>query len=1389
MAIIARGQITVRVSSDTYSVYQSVDKMGISCDYTGKVISTLALNSVISVRSGETPIENFNIGVITKPAGFSSITINQTSKTITYSIIEGDVTLNDSGIVDIPIIINGQTFHTSFGWYKIKAGTPGIPGKDSNLMDWVADWNSGRTVIDSQTIITPKIFAGIKNANNTITGIAIGKFPLSTINTSGTVSTEIINGIYGFTNGKKTFTIDATGNVQLGNDNEFIKYDAISGKIKFGSAVSLAWIGATYIDSNGIFTGTLSANTVNAININAAQIVSGTINAARIDVNSLKASLLTAGNIEALTLNVVRGKIGGWTIDTNSIFLGAKNNTSGSYTTGAGAITIGDNGIRGLKWRLDANGAGALAGGNISWDSTGNVTFSSTVSLNWTNIANTAAAQGKLYIRGTALNHNANRIVQLGSNIIVNGTGRGFNLSVINRNTLAIISNRTYDVYGNEDNCNALASDLNSLASDKIIIVTSYDAIHINASLNTALQRCGGSDNLIADARVPYALIGIPTIGKNNGLLSMYTTEASDPYAEISTVIINGTPQGININGKRNTYINGNGIYTGSITASQINTGTMSADRIATGSITAAKLDATSIKTSIINVDYINGLACTFSRGQIGGWMIGANALTNTHIALDNANKRVVVYGANSGPTNGQRVQLFYNSDSDFGLFATDTSGNCVTRLGSANQIAGWNITISQIYKNNVYLNSDGSIVNSSRWKLNNDGSGQIANGAISWNAAGIVTFSSAVSLNWANAATNALNSAKSYADIKKSEAINAASADATNKANAAKELASAMAFGKMLYRDPTFWNGNNGINVYNNSANGTVTITRTSDSNAPNDSKQILLIKNTGTSSPLCGGFYFGTGTSYKKVFITRILAKIPTGRSITYHSNAIGSGGSQKWLTPTDGTGEWCEYICKVSCGTENFSSTNFFAITGNVGTVNAPVQWWVAYATVFDITSTEKYPTTIDGNGIYTSTLNANQITAGSISADRIATGSLNGDKIAARTITATQIKASAITAYEIAGSTITAAEIASRTITASTIASSTITAYEIAGSTITAAEIASRTITASKIATGTITATEINVGSIQASVVTASAVNGLTCNFQKGKVGGFTLNDHALYSINATAGHTIGIQNNGYMYNCNSSTNTDYWALNTDGSAMFGTGKIKFEADGSGYVANQNIKWDGNGNVTMTGTITATAGKIGNFNISGGKLINSTTTASIEFSGLSGSSLYLNTTGSLISIRSDVNKTGIYIQTYSAGAKGIFVVANAGSTYALETYGPMQMGQRSGERWCVPGVLYVGCKYSSGYNNYYRKIWGDGMTISSFSHIGSGKYKVYHNLGHTDYTVIGMLWSTTTYYGYFRLLERTTSYFVIQNVGSSGNPDQAPFDFIVMGRNKW
>lgn len=1359
--MVAKGQVTLTTLKDAYHISQSVGEYIFPALSDGTVASAVTVVSTIEVKQGNNNYTGFTIGAVSKPAGFSAVTVDNGKKTITYSVAAHTTALAEHGSLRVPVLIEGVTYYLSFQWAKAKSGATGSPGRDANLLDWVNEWNSNKTLIDGSTVITPKLFSGVKNSDGTVTGTAIGCFAIRSKSPSGEVVNETVDGIYGFKDGNKTFFIDNGGNARLGRGDQFIKYDVSTGRVVFGAGVSLNWVGATFIDRDGVFTGMLSANTVNTLQLDASRITSGTIAATRIDVNALKASLITAGNIEALSLDVTKGKVGGWTIDGDSIYRGTKNNTAGGFTEASGSITFGSGGLRGYKWRLDATGAGAIAGGNISWDASGNVMFASSVSLNWTNAANAAASQGKLYVRGTGLNHNANRLVQVAGNTVLNTGGRGLNLLVINRSTLAVVSNKTYDVYANDANCNSLATDLDALGSDKIVVLTSYDAIRINATLNSAIQRCGGSDCLITDARMPYALIGIPAIGKNNGLLSVFGVEAADPYAELSTMIINGIPQGVCVDGKRNSYINGSGIYTGNIVASQITAGTISADRIATGSINASKLDAASIKASIINVGYISGLSCTFVQGKIGGWVIGTNALTNTHIALDNGNKRVVVYGANSGVSSGQRVQLYYNNDTDFGLYATDVSGNCVTRLGSSNQIAGWIFNTTQIYKNNVQLGNDGTINNGTKWVFRNDGSGQIANGNIIWNASGVVSFSSSVSLNWINAinavqigGNNLLNNSGEWRGagwnggftsngggytIDSSVTFNGTSTLKTDVGTGLVhsswlklETNVEYTYSAMVKCDKSIsGNGNTPLHYWsglNNQNQGKLTVVKFDTSVIANVWKCIYVtFKLTGDGNSFRPFFYRGSNES---TFYHIAYFKLERGNKPTDWSQSVSDAN-------------------KLSSDAQN---------TAN-GVVNA--------------LGGSSYPklTKIDSTGIYTGILSASQITAGIISADRIAANSLNGNKISARTITADRV----------VSATITANEIASRTITAGNIKADTITA----------AEIATRTITAAKIASGTITANEVNVGSIQASVVTAAAVNGLICTFNKGKIGGFSINNTAIYSMGITAGHNIGIHSDGYMHNCNSSnTSIDYWALNPDGGAIFGTGKIKFNADGSGYVANQNIKWDTVGNVAINGTITAISGKIAGFTISGNKLINTAADSSIEFSSMIGSaSLYINSSTSLISVRADSSRTGISIQTYATGARGISIIANAGSKYAIESYGPIQLGQRSGERWCVPGVLYVGSKYSTGFNNYYRKIWGDGVSISSFSHIGDGKYRVYHNLRHTDYTVMAILWSSTVYFGFFRLLEKTSSYFVIQNVGSEGMPDAGAFDFVIMGRNAW
>ena len=116
--------------------------------------------------------------------------------------------------------------------------------------------------------------------------------------------------------------------------------------------------------------------------------------------------------------------------------------------------------------------------------------------------------------------------------------------------------------------------------------------------------------------------------------------------------------------------------------------------------------------------------------------------------------------------------------------------------------------------------------------------------------------------------------------------------------------------------------------------------------------SQYVLEIKtSTGATSPGLGGFYFGTPTAANKEFVVFFHAKIPTGYSLFFQSNATGTGGSatRKWLTDNKGTGVWTWYAHYIRCGSSgDFSTTNFFNLDGG----SKPVTWQIDTASVFDI-----------------------------------------------------------------------------------------------------------------------------------------------------------------------------------------------------------------------------------------------------------------------------------------------------------------------------------------------------------------------------------------------------------------------------------------------------
>lgn len=160
---------------------------------------------------------------------------------------------------------------------------------------------------------------------------------------------------------------------------------------------------------------------------------------------------------------------------------------------------------------------------------------------------------------------------------------------------------------------------------------------------------------------------------------------------------------------------------------------------------------------------------------------------------------------------------------------------------------------------------------------------------------------------------------------------------------------------GYPVYNDPEFASGANGVLVYNNASNGTVTHAIVSDASSGNSSGKVLKITHTGSGSPGFGGFVQYISSRANAIFIQIFRAKIPTGRNVATTSNSMGDNYKDEWLTPTAGTGRWEWYARRVICGASGTFSTggHVYIKDGAAPTASSPLVWYLSYCNVIDIT----------------------------------------------------------------------------------------------------------------------------------------------------------------------------------------------------------------------------------------------------------------------------------------------------------------------------------------------------------------------------------------------------------------------------------------------------
>lgn len=877
--LLARGYITIAAVSDGYSLSLTAASVSIPANHDGSNPDLEHAETTVTLSHGNDAVAFDVVNVIPSSDGIKYTYKNAGECAWNVAIIGLDSSIT-SGYLEIRIRTKDGKYESSVRFsFSVVKNTVGV--------DWIEEWDGTHSQIGENYVITPKLFAGHKTNEGKITGVYLGKLKGFIGEVFPFTLSDPEEGIYGYRDSKVVF----------------------------------------YINNYG-------------------------------------------------------AKIGGWDITPDSIQC-----EDGTLTIKSeGSISSQSDGK--THWALNKDGSASFANGKVSMDAAGNASFEGKITAASGKIGNWTIDTNSLYNLGISLNADKRFIA---------------------------IANTTDDLESGDGQL-AKVKEVGGVA---MFYSTSAD-YGIFAYKGNELVFQAGTTNYIAGWNFDENSLYIGT--KNNNA-NQYTND--DKSLTIGTNGLRGKAWYINTNG---TATFSSGYIKFNEKSGSIGSWNFDSDSLYTGTKNDTSGGFTSTTKSItIGPNGIRGCKWRFDAA-------GSGAIAGGNIKWDD--KGNITFGAD--------VVLNWSSGikeaKDAASTAQGTANNALTSAQTAQQSAS------------SASNAAGSAQSAADTAIGK------ADGA----------------QKTANTASNKADNAQTSAD-KAQKAADAANSNANAQGAAAKEFASAMAFGRMLHRDPTFVNGTNDIKLYNNSGNGTVTINRvtnTNDITIPNDNRTYIEITNKGTASPGLGGFSFQDQAGYRKIFVIRIIAKIPQGRYIEFQTNGIGSGGTMTWLTSTAGTGDWEEYVGKVRCGTGtsgSFSTTNFFNITGNAGTSSNPVKWYLAYATVFDITSSERYTTTIDANGIYTSTINANQIVAGTIDADRIGAGSITAGKLAAGSVTA------------------------------------------------------------DKIAAGCITSSKLDASSIKADIINTSYINGLTLTFDKGTIGGWSIGSDSISKNSVTLGSDGTISN--------------------------------------------------------------------------------------------------------------------------------------------------------------------------------------------------------------------------------------------------------------------
>ena len=127
------GEITVANMTEPFTVMLTNEAQQFATDSNRIVTSAQSYYTDIIVIRGSQERTDYTIGNITSGSG---ITVSKSSKRVTFSVSAGTTIGADTGVIEIPITLDGQTVKKQFSWSCGKQGPQGVKGEDGSNFAW-----------------------------------------------------------------------------------------------------------------------------------------------------------------------------------------------------------------------------------------------------------------------------------------------------------------------------------------------------------------------------------------------------------------------------------------------------------------------------------------------------------------------------------------------------------------------------------------------------------------------------------------------------------------------------------------------------------------------------------------------------------------------------------------------------------------------------------------------------------------------------------------------------------------------------------------------------------------------------------------------------------------------------------------------------------------------------------------------------------------------------------------------------------------------------------------------------------------------------------------------------------------------------------------------------